>query len=135
LELELDVLSDTERSIRLDDEVERYVLLGYRVAARTPFTAQMVRPKTFSFGWALVWFLILFVGLFLYLLWFLAKQDSSVYLTVDADGAVHTHLAGEPPHAVIGGSVRPRGSAVCQACGHVNSASRVTCKSCRAPLR
>ena len=82
-------LTEYERSAILDKEIERYIRSGYRVVSRTPTTAQLVKPKGFSIIIAFLAFLILIVGLVLYLLWYLAKRDSQVYLTVDERGKVH----------------------------------------------
>lgn len=81
-------LSIEDRSGILDREVGSYVRRGYRVVSRTPTTAQLVRPKVFSRVWAFVWFLMLGVGLIVYLFWHASKRDKQLYLTVDEDGHV-----------------------------------------------
>jgi hypothetical protein len=73
----------------LDKEVEKYAERGFRVVAGTDTTAQLVKPKTYSFLWAFIWFLFLIVGLLLYILWYMAKKDEQVYLTVDEKGHIH----------------------------------------------
>lgn len=47
-------LDDAERSRRLDEEIDRHVRLGFRVVSRSPTTAQLVKPKTFNMGCALL---------------------------------------------------------------------------------
>jgi hypothetical protein len=47
-------LDDAERSRRLDQDIDRYVRLGFRVVSRSPTTAQLVKPKTFNMGCALL---------------------------------------------------------------------------------
>ncbi len=80
---------------RLDGEIARYVEAGYRITERTPTSAQLVRPKTFSFVWAFLWFLALGVGVLIYVFYYLSKRDEMVYLTVGEDGAVLTHVNGQ----------------------------------------
>ncbi len=82
-------LSEQDRAAILDREVEKYVRKGYRVTSRTPTTAQLVKPKVFSRLWAFLWFLVFGVGLIVYLLWYAAKRDKTVYLTADEQGRVH----------------------------------------------
>ncbi|HXC75844.1 MAG TPA: hypothetical protein VNU19_02225 [Candidatus Acidoferrum sp.] len=72
----------------LQTEVGNYVKKGYRVASQTPKTAQLVKPKKFSFWWALAWFLLLGVGLIVYLLYYGGKKDHQIYLTVDEGGRI-----------------------------------------------
>ena len=81
-------LSVQERSNILDDQVRNYVQGGYRVESRTPTTAQLVRPKKFSFLWALLWFLLFGIGILVYVAYYLAKSDQTVYLEVDDEGKV-----------------------------------------------
>ena len=72
-----------ERSAILDAEVMKYARMGYEVRARTQTTAQLVKPKKFSFIWALVWFLLFGIGLIIYLLyyWASASRGSTWRLT------------------------------------------------------
>ncbi len=81
---------------RLDGEIARYVEAGYRITERTPTSAQLVRPKTFSFVWAFLWFLALGVGVLVYVFYYLSKRDESVYLTTDERGEVLAHINGQP---------------------------------------
>lgn len=59
---------------------------GYRLVTQTDTTAQMVKPKTFSFGFFLLWTLLTGVGLILYPAYYLAKRDEQRYLSVDEAG-------------------------------------------------
>jgi len=70
----------------LQEEINRLVHKGYRVLSQTDRSAQLVKPKKFSFWWALVWFLVFGVGLVVYLIYYAGKKDPQVYLTVDAGG-------------------------------------------------
>lgn len=79
---------EAARAALLDQEIGKYARQGYRVITRTPTTAQLVRPKKFSLLWALIW-TITVAGLIIYIIWYLAKRDSQIYLTVDANGRIH----------------------------------------------
>ena len=79
-----------ERSAILDAEVMKYVRMGYEVRARTQTTAQLVKPKKFSFIWALVWFLLFGIGLIIYLLYYWGKRDQAIYLEVDERGTIRS---------------------------------------------
>lgn len=71
----------------LQVHIDWYVRQGYRVQSQTETSAQLVKPKAFSFVWALFWFLGLGVGVLIYLFYYAAKRDKTVYLSV-TDGVV-----------------------------------------------
>ena len=73
----------------LQEHIGWYVRQGYRVVSQTGTSVQLVKPKRFSFVWALAWFLVFGIGLVVYLLYYAAKKDKAIYLTVQADGTVH----------------------------------------------
>lgn len=81
-------LTVAARKAILDHEVTKYVRKGFRVQSRTDTEAQLVKPKKFSFLWAALWFLMLGIGLIVYLLYYAAKKDEQVYLQVDQRGKV-----------------------------------------------
>ena len=85
-------VSEAERVAALDEEVATYAREGFSLRQRTATTAQLVKPKRFSFLWALVWFLMLGVGLVVYLLYYAAKRDEGRYVEVDEYGAVKATL-------------------------------------------
>jgi hypothetical protein len=73
----------------LDAEIAKYIRQGYRLTARSDTSAQLVKPKKFSFIWAIIWLILgLGVGFFIYLAWYLAKKEHAIYLTVDAQGRI-----------------------------------------------
>jgi hypothetical protein len=82
------ILSEEDRSRILDDHIRTYVGKRYRVVSRTPTAAQLVRPKKFSWLWAFCWFLLLGVGVLVYVLYFAVKSDRQLYLEVDEWGQV-----------------------------------------------
>jgi len=77
-----------ERRAILQREISRYLKRGFRVVSQTETTAQLVKPKSFSFLWAFLWLLMLGVGLIVYLIYYWSKRDETVYLEVDELGRV-----------------------------------------------
>lgn len=67
----------------LDAKISQFVRKGYIVQSQSETSAQLVKPKKFSFLWALVWFCFFGVGLLVYLLYYAAKRDPSVYITTE----------------------------------------------------
>ena len=57
----------------LQAHIAWYVRGGYRVVSQTDTTAQLVKPKEFSFGWAVFWFLFFGVGVLVYLFYLRGK--------------------------------------------------------------
>ena len=86
--MEQETLSIEERRTILDREIKRYIKRGFRVINRTDTTAQLVKPKKFSFLWALLWFLLFGIGLIVYLLYYAGKKDEPVYLEVNERGRI-----------------------------------------------
>jgi hypothetical protein len=60
----------------------------YRVLSQTDTAAQLVRPKRFSCLWSALWFLFFGVGLIWYVLYYLSKQDETMFIEVDEWGEV-----------------------------------------------
>ena len=85
----VELLSLEERSAILDVAVMKYVRMGYEVRSRTQTTVQLVKPKKFSFFWALVWFLLFGIGLIVYLLFYWSERDQTIYLEVDEHGTIN----------------------------------------------
>lgn len=83
-----EILSLEARTQRLSAEIAKYTRKGYRVQSQTAISAQLVKPKKFSFVFAFLWFLLLGVGLLIYLLYYLAKRDKLVWIEVDETGRV-----------------------------------------------
>ena len=73
----------------LQDEIASRTNRGWVLASRIEGEAQMRRPKTFSFGWALFWALFLGVGVFVYLFWHWSKRDELIFIrVVDGEASV-----------------------------------------------
>lgn len=82
------MLELTQRRDALQKEVNKYISRGYRVVSQTGTTAQLMKPKSFSFFWAVAWFLLFGVGILIYLFYYWSKKDETVYLQVDEQGRV-----------------------------------------------
>jgi hypothetical protein len=76
-----------QRSAILHSELRRWVAHGFRVVTQTQTSAQLVKPKEFSFLLALVLVFTL-VGFVVYILWYLTAKDQSVHIEVDQFGRV-----------------------------------------------
>jgi hypothetical protein len=84
-----DLPLDRRREI-LQREISSYARRGFRILSQTNTTAQLLKPKKFSFLWALLWFLLFGIGLLIYLLWYWSRRDETVYLEVTPTGRVLT---------------------------------------------
>lgn len=136
------VLSESERSKILDIEIQRYLGGGYRILSRTNTTAQLVKPKQFNAGIAILGALLLLIGLVIYLLAYTAQQDSTMYLSVDEQGHVTRQASGADARQAVlagrdGGTLHQyvAGRTTCAQCGHANSSSRRSCKMCGVVLQ
>ena len=58
------------------------------VLSRTNTSAQLVKPKKFNFLIALICLVLAVLPFILYLLWYIAAKDSTVYITVDDYGKI-----------------------------------------------
>ena len=67
----------------LQAHISWYVREGYVVQSQTETSAQLVKPKSFSAGWAIFWFLIFGIGLIIYILYYMSLKDLTVYLSVE----------------------------------------------------
>lgn len=81
-------LTIDQRRDALQREINGYLRRGFRVVSQTDTSAQLTKPKSFSFLWAIIWFLALGVGLIVYILYYMAKKDENVYLTIDETGRI-----------------------------------------------
>lgn len=72
----------------LEPVVRAYVRQGYIVVSRTGSTAQLLKRKSFNFLIALILFILGVVPGVIYILWYMAAKDESLYLEVDAKGHV-----------------------------------------------
>lgn len=81
-------LSTEQRQAILKKEITQYVGEGWIVINETGTSANLVRKKKFSFWWALLWFLLLFVGLIVYIFYYMSKNDETAYISVGRSGEI-----------------------------------------------
>lgn len=73
---------------RLKFVIDNYADAGFMIVYRDDRSAQLRRPKSFSFIFAFLWLLVFGVGILVYVLYYLAKHDEVIYLTLDDSGQV-----------------------------------------------
>src|SRR5215210_3300435 len=120
-------LTEVERSVILDDQLERLAWDGWRVVRRTPTTAQITRPKRISVGAALFWALFLLIGLVIYLLVVASRRDLVGRLVIGDDGRVHGDWSDEHEHWP-----KLPGDWACPMCEYLNSVEHAICVRCHA---
>ena len=81
-------MSLEERKAILQDQIAKYSRKGFQIVSQTDTTAQMRKPKTFSFLWAFLWLLVALIGILVYLLYYMAKKDEVIFIEVDGEGRV-----------------------------------------------
>lgn len=64
----------------MDSAIGPYIRQGFRVTAQTPTSVNLVKPKKFSFLAFIALMLLGGIPGIVYLGWYLAKRDRSVYL-------------------------------------------------------
>jgi len=81
-------MGETLATPALQEEIARYVGRGFEVTSQTETSASLVKRKRFSFL-AFILLLLLFAlpGL-LYVAWYAAKKDQTVFLYLEDDGRV-----------------------------------------------
>jgi hypothetical protein len=76
----------------LRDEIARRTTRGWQIVAQSEMGVQLRKPKHFSFGWAVLWFVVGIILLLLpfvvYLLWHWAKKDDHVFISVNENGTL-----------------------------------------------
>ena len=78
--------------MNLQEHIQKCVRKGYIIQAQTETSAQLVKPKVFSAGWALFWFLMFGIGLVVYLFYYAVKSSGAVYLYVEDAGLPTEHV-------------------------------------------
>ncbi len=86
METELATKTLEERRAILLAAISERVRRGYRVVSQTDTSAQVMKPKTFSVGFAFLWFLVGGIGLLFYILYYVGKRDRQHYIEVDEYG-------------------------------------------------
>jgi hypothetical protein len=78
------VREGVSQEVVVQDRIDALLRQGFRVVSQTQDGAQLVRPKRFSMLWFLGWTVFSCGTLFwVYLIWYVAKRDSTVYLRAD----------------------------------------------------
>ena len=75
-----------ERKAILSSEITKYLKQGFRVVSQTDTSAQLVKPKSFGCLIAFICFLLAFLPFFLYILYYWAKKDETIYLQINEFG-------------------------------------------------
>lgn len=73
--------STDDANKKVSRAVEYFGSRGYQVRSRAETQVQLVKPKDFSFIFALLWFCVFGVGLVIYLIYYMAKRDKVITLT------------------------------------------------------
>ncbi len=80
--------------VDLGNEVAKLTADGYRVTFATATTVQLVKPKEFNLAAACAWLLLFGIGLLVYVLYYVAKEDDVVTLNVTTRAMTYEeHLA------------------------------------------
>ncbi len=79
------VASPEARRQVLQNAIQGYLTRGWRVVSQTDTTAQLIKPKQFSFLTFVLLFFACGLGI-IYAAWFMAKRDQSVYIHVNEWG-------------------------------------------------
>jgi len=85
-------LSAKNRREILDEQVADLSRRGYSIVSRTFTTAELLRPKRFSYRMAGLSLLLFGVGFIVYILWYGQEKDSHLFISVDEQGAVERVL-------------------------------------------
>lgn len=80
-------ISIEQRSAILQKWIAWYIDHGFRVISQTNTTAQLVKPKSLSCLWVILFGLTI-LGLIIYLVVYLLSKDKQVYIEVDPAGQV-----------------------------------------------
>lgn len=78
---------DMRRNV-LEREIQQYVRKGYRVISQTDTSAQLLKPKKFNLILAVLLLILMVLPFIVYLLMYMAAKDTTVYITVDANGTI-----------------------------------------------
>ena len=66
----------------LDQAIQGWIVQGYTVANRTPYSVVMVKPKKFEPLWAVIGFLFCVIPLLVYLIVYATQEDQVVEIRV-----------------------------------------------------
>ena len=78
--------SDMSTEEKIDFIIRKMGEEAFQVKYKSDSQIQMVRPKKFSFIFALLWFLVGGIGIIVYIIWYMAKQDTLQTFSFDKSG-------------------------------------------------
>lgn len=81
------MLTLDERKSILEKQISILSQRGYSVTSRTDTTATLVKPKEFSFVWAVLWFLVFGIGILIYIFYYMSKKDG-YYEIIDEENTM-----------------------------------------------
>ncbi len=87
-------ITGTVQNKILDERIFQYAEGGYRVIHRSDDSVQLLRPKRFSFLWAVIWFLFFGMGILVYFAYYFAKREKTTYITVTSSGSIQQTTSG-----------------------------------------
>lgn len=82
------VVSLAQRTATLNRAIAHFTAQGFRIVSKSETSAQLMRPKQFSWLAAILSFLLLGIGFLIYLAYYLGKKDESIFLEVAPDGTI-----------------------------------------------
>lgn len=83
----MEEISAIDTKAILQSVIDYYISDGYRITSQTDITAQMVKPKKFS--WLSIILLLFYVFPFLiYLIFYLVQKEKSIYIKIDPTGSI-----------------------------------------------
>jgi len=77
-----------QRTAALNEAIAYFTAQGFRVVAKSESSAQLMRPKQFSWAAAILSLLLLGIGFLIYLVYYLGQKDETIFLEVTSDGTV-----------------------------------------------
>ena len=103
LELPPAEVSLARRTVALNEAIAHFTGQGFRVVTKSQTSAQLMRPKQFSWAAAILSLLLLGIGFLIYLVYYLGQKDETIFLEVTPDGTIlkdghpFSRVVGVPP--------------------------------------
>jgi len=81
-------VSLAQRTAALNEAIAHFTAQGFRIVSKSEASAQLMRPKQFSWLAAILSFLLLGIGFVIYLVYYLGQKDETIFVEVTPDGTV-----------------------------------------------
>ena len=81
-------VSLAQRTTALNEAIAHFTAQGFRVVTKSQTSAQLMRPKQFSWLAAILSLLLLGIGFLIYRVYYLGQKDETIFLEVTSDGTV-----------------------------------------------